>query len=379
MRHEIVWQGTTGAFDVKGEGEPFTVIALPAVIANVHGVTVGLYYSGPDSFGHWESSNVCDAVTAWRVAQILPKVKTVREQGYGYDTTLAGLVIAMNGDRNEDRIRERSADLGMSVEEFVSELEKLTRLWPSSDELFRMWDHLPARDQEDLARIVRGGFDSGYIDRYEPLEERVEAAERRLRDAADRMAQEEQLIKDGLAPHASLRLFLEDIGVKNLRYTVGIGEMFDPTHIAWENLDREVMRELIGERGFSSRITLLTTALQPDDPSAHHSEGGGAISVYWSSFGESGHPRIQLSGITLELISVAWDATQGELVLTYRPVGLSERDSSQDAKASVAELRSQIGFDLGLERPLLVGEKPAWAMPLSPTTRSRRRLLGWRH
>lgn len=347
-------------FTLLGEGEPLTIAATPIVTSYWFGTAVGLSHRTADSFGYWQSSNICDLLTAWRVAQLLPGLKTLRNQPSGYDSTLCGLVIALGGDRHEDRMRERARDFGLTVPELEAELLRAKALWPVTAELCAMWDRLPASAQDSLSVQLRTATVDGHVEDTRELRNRIELSELRLRKAADQKAHEEELIASGLAPEASLRQLLLDLGVGNLAYTIGHGELFDPTHFTFDDLDRAIMRELIGEWGYSRSVWLVTTAKQPDDASAHHAEGNRSMRVFWSDFGEQGHPRVQLGGVAHELIAVRWDRVTERFVLTIRPLGLRDRDDSQDVQLSIADLRARIGGDTGLGHPLPPGEMPAW-------------------
>jgi hypothetical protein len=359
--HRNVWRAQQPVtFTLLGEGEPVTIAATPIVTSYWFGTTVGLVHRTANSFGHWQSSNVCGLLTAWRVAQLLPGLKQLRNQGSGYDATLCGLVIALGGDRHEDRMRERARDFGLTVPELEAELQRVNTLWPVEAELRAMWDRLPTSAQDGLSAQLRAAIADGHVKETPGLTHRLELSELRLRKAAEQKAHEEELIASGLPPEASLRRLLLDLGVTNLAYTVGHGELFDPTHFTFDDLDRAIMRELIGEWGYSRSVWLVTTSKQPDDASAHHAEGNRSVAMFWSDFGERGHPRVQLGGVAHELFAVRWDHVTERFVLIIRPLGLGDRDDSQDQQLSISDLRTRIGGDTGLGHPLLPGEMPAW-------------------
>lgn len=363
-QHRLVWQSReTHTFSVVGErSEPFEVKARPIITNFYWGTTVGLFYRDANSFGYWSSSNTCDPITAWRVAQILPRIRTMRNHGGGYDETLCGLVIAMNGDRHEDRMRERAKDLGMTVEELDAELKRLNGLWPTAVELHSMWRRLPEAGQNGLARVVRQAITDGYVECDDRLVACVEQTEIRLRTAAEQKQHEEDLITKGLDddPMNSLKQLMEDIGVTNLAYSVGCGDLFEPSHFKWEDLDREIMRELIGDHGFCGNVPLITTAKGPDDPTAHWSSGGGgSITVFGSNFGEETHPKVML-GELRDLAYVRYDRTTERFQVAVRPVGVKHSD--EDFLMSIQYLRSEIGHHMGREARawLEPGTKAPW-------------------
>ncbi len=353
----VIWRAQDACkFSVVDEGEPFAIKATPTITSYSFGITVGLFFRNQDTFGYWYSSNTCDLITAWRVAQILSRIKTMRNRG-GYDSTMCGLVIAMNGDHNKDRMRERAKDLGMSIQELDVELKRLNQLWPTQSDLCPMWDKLSTNEQDKLAGVLRDAIASNKIEANQELINRIEVAELRLRDYAQQKEYEELLIATGLEPEASLRQLLLDIGVTNLIYTVGFGGIGDQTHFEFDDLDRVIMRWLIGSFGSRERVMLVTTAKQPDDPSTHFSEGGGGITVHWNDFGDFGHPRIMLGSESKELVSVRWDRVTERFLLTLRPTDLSERDNSQDVEMSIIQLRTDIGSTDGMLNP---GQPAPW-------------------
>lgn len=359
--HHVIWRAQDACeFVIEGEGsQPITVKATPVVTSYWFGTTVGVLARTHSSFGYWSSSNVCGPVTAWRVAQILPRVKTIRTHGGGYDETLCGLVIALGGDRHEDRMRERAKDIDLTVDELIELFDETNKLWPTTTELLAIWDGMSDNQQDGFASHLHRAISAGDVEYDIQLMSRLDQSEFRTRTKAEQKAREDSLIAGDLKPEASLRQLLLDIGVTNLVYTVGYGEMWDPTHFKFDELDREIMRELIGTSGFCSRISLSTTARQPDDSSAHHVAGGGGVTMHWSDFGESGHPRLQLHDETWELVCVHWDRVTERFVLTLRPHGM-EKDDSRDQMMSIEDLRTVIGKETGLDSPLIAGERARW-------------------
>lgn len=341
-RHRFVWMDKEPVlFVVEGEGDPYAVKATPVVTEYWFGITVGFFLRTPNEFAFWQSSSVCDLVTAWRVAQFLPRVKTLRDTIGGYNSTLCGLVIAMQGGRHEDRMRALAKDLDITDEQLDIELHRLTERWPSTAELCIMWDRLSNEAQNQLPERIRQAIEAGKVESYEQLISRIGIAELRLRSLTEQKQYEDTLIAAGLDDSVSLRRFLLDIGVTNLVYTLGCGDPSEPTHFNFDDLDHEIMWRLIGSNGFGGHIYLLTTR-------------------YWSDFGDEGHPRVMLEGKLRELIYVRWDRVTERFMLTLRPVGLSNRDDSQDVQISIAGLRDLIGVDTGLKGQLDPGETPAW-------------------
>ncbi|MGV9001606.1 MAG: hypothetical protein ACOH18_01470 [Candidatus Saccharimonadaceae bacterium] len=359
--HRVVWQAKEACtFVVTDEGKPFAVTARPTVTSYWFGTTVGMFMRTGESFGYWSSSNICGFITAWRVAQILPRIETMRNSHHGYDSTLCGLVIAMQGDRHEDRMRERAADLGMEVDELDAELKRLALTWPSVPELCSMWDKLSTEEQDRDVRSVRQAISEGSIPEDVELIARIEVSELRLRTTAEQKKHEDQLIANGLKPEASLRQFMLDIGVANLVYT--IFSDFAPSHFDMNQLDREIMGELIGKYGLRTELSLIATNKQPDDPSAHFAEGMPGVTMYWSDFGEKGHPRVILDGQANELVLVRWDYVTERFQLAVRPLGLEKDDSSQDQWMSIEALRMQIGADMKLDGPLPAAQPAPWCI-----------------
>ena len=79
------------------------------------------------------------------------------------------------------------------------------------------------------------------------------------------------------------------------------------------------------------------------------------MTMYWTDFGDRGHPRVEIDDQTKEIISVGWDRSDNRFILTLRPVGLADNDSSQDETVSIAELRRQLN---GLEP----GQRAQWCI-----------------
>ncbi len=353
--HQIIWRSPDQhTFTVSGEeSKPFEVRATPVIVRYYFGITVGFSHRGAEGFGTWLSSNVCDLFTAWRVAQILPRVQTMRNQGGGYDATMCGLVIAMNGDRHVDRMRERARDLGMSVPAFEAELDRLRKLLPSTNELMQMWDRLPDKQQEALVHPVTEALEEGRLHQSSLLTTRLEAASLRVRSLKEQKLHEDGLIEAGRVPAESLRQLMVDLGVSNLVYTLGFGDMFGPSHFEFDKLDREIMICLIGTRGFNQRVSLLTTPKHPDDTDARHAEGDGGITVYTTNFGEAQHPVLYISGRKYKLVHVTWSHATERYLVTIRPDELSSRDDSQDKRMSIPTLRKLIAMPVGTRAPWL--------------------------
>lgn len=383
MQQQVIWQAKdTVTFDVEGEQpKPVSVTAKP-VVSYSYGTTVGLFYRHVWDFGYWYSSNVCDLITAWRVAQILPRIKTMRNSSQGCDSTLCGLVIAMNGDRHEDRMHERAKDLGMTVDELDAELTRLRSTWPDAATLHAMWKRSPEAEQNWIAASVRQAITEGLVDHNSGLESCVEQAEIRMRSAADQRRHEEDLITRGLEnnPWESLQMLMVDLGVTNLRYSVGCGDMFEPTHFEMQNLDREIMGELIGERGFCNKVPLFTTTKGPDDMSAYHVSGGSSIAVISLDLGETDHPKVVLGDKVFDLTYVSYDRVTERFQVALRPTGVNHSD--EDRLMSIEDLRGEIGQHHGCngESPLEPGTKAPWITTstlVSDTSAAQLSVQGW--
>ncbi|CAN5186518.1 hypothetical protein BH09PAT3_BH09PAT3_3830 [soil metagenome] len=374
----ILWRSTFNdckfVVDESRDGNEITIKGTPVITEFYFGVTVGMLTRTSDSFGYWESSNVCGPVTAWRVLQILPRMRRLRTE-HGYDSTMCGLVIALQNDESEKRRRKLAEDFDMNVEDFNAMLDNVRNLWPEPSTLNTIWDRLSTAAQDRFAPALRQAIDDGDVAGTNDLGliVRLEAAETRLRTGKQQKEHEDRLIEAGLTADVSLRQLLVDIGVSNLVYTIGCGDIGEPSHFKFEDLDREIMTELIGTRGFCRNIGLYTTPKQPNDPTAHHTAGGGGITMFMSDFGKATRPR--LTRDTLELIRVRWDKVTERLVLVLRPPGLDEDDFGHDVHMSIADLRVHIGTITGLDRPLNPGETPNWLQ--KPTFRQGlNRILG---
>ena len=361
MQQKVIWQAVRATkFEVGDEWEqPVTVTARPIITDYWFGTTVGMFYRNASDFGYWYSSNICDLITAWRVAQILPRLKTMRNNSSGYDSTLCGLVIAMNGDRHEDRMRERAKDLDMTVNELDAELKRLNTLWPSATVLYSMWKRLSEYEQDRIVGSVRLAINEGLVEHHVGLEACVDQAEVRLRTAADQKEHEEQLIADGLddKPWDSLKMLMIDLGVTNLLYTRGCGDFGEPSHFKMADLDREIMKELIGKLG-GGEVTLLTSTKDPDDATAHWSHGNSSITFFGSSFGEETHPKVTLNDQFLDLAYVHYDHVTERFQVALRPVGVNHRD--EDRLISIVDLRLEIGWSDG--NFLEPGTKAPWVI-----------------
>lgn len=362
--HHIIWRSPEHhTINVADEGpNAFGVQATPVITSFYWGITVGFTHRGASSFGTWLSSNTTDLINAWRVAQILPRVKTMRNSGGGYDSTMCGLVIAMRGDRHEDRMRERARDLGMTVPEFEQLLAEVGQLWPNMDELLNMWDLLSHTQQEETVSLIRNAIEAGHIHSSSILEDRLETASLRIRTHEEQKQHENDLIEASREPTESLRQLMMDIGVSNLLFTVGIGEMGDPSHFDFAELDKEIMGALIGTYGFSQHISLLTTAKNPDDPTAHHIESGIGMTVYSTNFGEAQHPIVHFAGQWCKLVYVTWSHGTERYLVAVRPVQVSDRDDSQDMVMNLPDLRDLISTPVGTRALWL--EKPRRRMPM---------------
>lgn len=356
----FVWSSPkTHTFEVLGEWpEPVTVTARPIITCDYFDTSVGLYYRDISGFGHWHCS--CSPVVAWRVAQILPRVQRIRNYRRNYDETLSGLVEVMRGNRGEDRMRECARDLGITPDELESELARLSGLWPSATELRSIWLKLPENAQDKFAPAVRRALDEGDLNQYEPLIALVEQAEVRLRSAADQQQREDDLITLGLdgEPTASLKMLMFDLGVTNLVYTRGYGDIGEPSHFGMTDLDRDIMRELIGKYGVCDQIELLTSAKGPNDPTAHWSSGGGDVIVFGSDFGEMTHPKVKLADQIKDLVYVRFDRVTERFQLAVRPAGVKHSDD--DVLMTIEQIRQTIGYDNDLGDLLMPGLKAPW-------------------
>jgi hypothetical protein len=350
----LVWQAKVPTeITITDEGKPFTVRATPVVTTHYLGITVGYFYRTHDAFGYWNASRTCTLITAWRVAHILPLVKSVRNQNMS-DGTVARLVLAVEGDHHETRTFETSRDLDMTVDELGAELVRVQNLWPSAAALCSMWDQLPTHEQDKLSGFLRTVIETGQVEGTPELIHRVEIAELRLRDVAQQKQHEDVLIRQGLSPEDSLFEFMMDIGVTELAYTLGFGELGDPVCFPFCVLDQAIMAELIGSSGYHSRIRLLA----------------------WGSSDEHIPPRIMLGGEPRELLFVRWDHVTERFVLTLRPLGLNPRDDRQDEQLSIADLRARIGVDMGLDSPLPPRTRAPWLVHERPASRVQRWLRG---
>jgi hypothetical protein len=355
MKHTIVWQGQQDCdFLVEGEWSvPLAAAARPVVSFHRSGITVGFFYRNTNGYGHWYSSNTCPLATAWRIAQILPKVKRLRE-GSGYDATLCGLVITLQGDRHEERLKHLAKDLDMSVDDLLAELGGTWDIWPGTEEMVSMWERLPSDLQDANVRFIRTGLAYGHFEPDARLNSYIHMAELRIRTALEQKQHEDDLIEADLTPEQSLRQLLEDLGVNNLAYTVGCGDIGEPSHFGWDMLDKELMREMIGSRGYASYVPLISTAKQPDDPTAHYSSGSGGVSIFGSDFGDHRHPPIKLGQVWYELVNARFDRVTERVQVAIRPLGSTDADEAEELQ-SVSDLRARIGETNGLAAPLAPG------------------------
>jgi hypothetical protein len=219
-----------------------------------------------------------------------------------------------------------------------------------------MWGRLPADLQDANVRFIRTGLAYGHFEPDARLNSYIHTAEFRIRSAEEQRRHEDELIEAGLVPEQSLRRLLEDIGVTNLAYTVGCGDMFEPSHFKWAELDEELMREMIGSRGYASYVLLFSTAKQPDDPSAHYSSGGGGIRVFGSDFGDQRHPPLKLGQAWYELVYTRFDRVTERFQVAIRPLGTTDADEAEEL-LSVEDLRVRIGVDNALSGPLAPGAR----------------------
>ncbi len=343
--------------------QPVTVIARPIVTNYWFGTTVGMHYNNALGFGYWRSSNTCNLITAWRVAQILPKIKTMRNGSGGYDSTLCGLVIAMNGDRHKDRMRERAKDLGMTVDELDVELNRLELLWPKADDIYAMWVRLSESEQHEIVGLISQAIANGLVEHHTDLEICVERAQEWLHSEACQKQHEDDLIDKGHddRPWDSLQAFLSDIGVTNLVYTVGFGDIGDPSHFDGRDIDRKIMRELIGQRGFYDQVPLMTSVKESDDESTYWSVcGKGGIVLSGTDFGGIMSPKVMFGNDVMDLTLIRYDRDAMCFLLAVRPIGVTHGDD--DVFMSITQLRYAIGKKCGLGGPLEPGMKAPWAV-----------------
>jgi hypothetical protein len=359
--HNLVFRdGEQISPTVLDEGTPFTISVSPIITADFRGITVGLLHWTQNKFAYWYSEEPCDIFTAWRVCRLLRRLRQLRNQADRYDATLSGLVVAMNGDRNENRMRQRARDLGMTTTEFAAELKRLNGLWPSSLELSHFWNKLPESEQNKLPGILRQAIEANHVITSPRLVAQIESAERRLDDAAAQREHEDQLIEDGLDPKFSLSRLLRDLGMTSLIRPYGS----ERSKSTYNNLDREIMSQLIGSRGNSSRLPLVARAGGPVDPAVFIMKHIPGTAYFWIASGDYGYPRILLDDAPMALPYVGWDRTTEGFVLTVRPEPyLNGDDDSQDSFMSIPELRARIGESTGLDGPLLPGTEPLWLKP----------------
>ena len=341
-----------------------SIHATPVVVNTRHGVTVGLvqpfsYTLAP--FGSWFSGNTCSPWTAWRVAVLLSQLKTLSTDN-GYDSTITGLVIAVEGDQNESRLYNRALELGMTLGELQHELKQVRRQWPSAGEILFMWDRMTDSQQEAFAPPLDEAVRRGDVD--EVLASRVAKAMSRVQAKNERIQHEDKMILEGLDVRSSLRQLLADIGVTNLAFTAD-ADFFAPSHFNFDDLDREIMRELIGGDAFSREILLETTSRGPDDTAAHHSAGGNGVTMLWSDFGKCSHPRIELGGAAMEIRSVRWDHSADCFMLKVMPHG--GQAVTDGFEVSIESLRGQLD--------LPPGKLASWVCQKAPKKKGLRQLF----
>lgn len=369
MQHSILWRSDTPVtFVVVDKGpDHFMVTAYPVVTNSNRGTTVGLVYSGQHDFGYWSSSQYCDLIIAWRVAQLLPMVKTIHSRDHGRVDTLRGLVFLMEREasRQDDWPSEIAMDLGMSVQDLRVELNQLDALWPTALAIRQMWVALPESDQDRLAPVVRQAVRHGHVVHDEALINLIVPAEERVRKAALQMKHEEELIAKGLDfdPMNGLQRLMLDIGVTNLVYTVDESDPPVPSHFSVDDMDRQVMSRLIGLWGRNRCVPLRTTVKGPDDRSAHctSTKADGKLPVFGANFGKETTPTVVLARGIVDLVSVRYNRRAECFMLVVRPTGAETGDDDQEW--TIEGLRRAIGVDYGLDGPLMPGVLAPWVTP----------------
>lgn len=355
LLERIVWfpEGTDATFNVKENLKSvINATARPIIISDCCGIAVGLFYCNDQGFGYWCSTNTCNTITAWRIAQILPRIKTVRISLNGYNKTLCGLVNVFYGDYHDSRVQECANDFGMTIEEFEADLKKLKKLWPSAVVLHSMWQRLSESEQNQMAKSVRQAITEGLIDHNNDLEDCVEQAEIRLQIAA-RKQREDYLIARGLddRPWDSLQIFMSDIGVDNLLKTVAARDAGEPKYYKWPYLDREIMKDLIGDQSTINKIPLRTKAKISNDKSAYWSQiGSETIAFTDADFDDAIHPKVIIQHKAFSLACVSFDRNNECFQVSLWPVGSV---SDGDKLMSIRHLREELQLEPGTKAPWL--------------------------
>lgn len=354
-RHQILWRAETGSADVlldDGMTGPFVVSLTPVVTADGLGVRVGMLHRSHDSFGYWTGDRSTDPITAWRTARVLTRVDTLNVRGYrsgGNDIAAVTDLFGRKLNTESPEFNRASEILRISPSSLQSLVAEMMEERPDGRTMFHLWYGMPDSLQDrhrDLLAIYVERYAFDVSDRLRQLHDTIEL---RVRTREEQVAREAALIEAGVPEAKSLQAFLSSVGVENLLHT-DPGD-FGPSHFGRSSsrtMDQQILGLLIGDFGYASEVLLLTTELEPDDPSAHSVSGGGGVTVYMSNFGESVPPGVMIDGSRFKLMGVRWDRVTERFVLRVRPYDVSSDDASKDVWRPLDELQ---GVATALKRP----------------------------
>ncbi len=306
--------------------------------------------------GVWQSSHSCRLITAWRANRLLRRVQRVRT--YGFDGgTIAGIVNSLNSDQTTERIKDVAADFDLTPEAYMQLVREMRNLWPSSDHVLSMWLNMTADEQDREQRFWAKAVADDNLEPSPRLTALIEQSTLRVATSKQLLDREDEQVQTDLTADTSLRQLMLDLGVRNLIFTLGIGDFGEPTHFNLEKLDSQILSNLIGTFGHYKQIELLSSTLQPNDPGAHLVEQLGTnMTMYSSNFGAETRPIVIMPNGPQYMIAVRWVRVTERFQIALRPLGSEDNDTSQDVWMTIADIRAGVGEVCHLDGPLPAGQ-----------------------
>lgn len=148
MLNRIIWQAATPHTIGVMDGDVLRDIEVTPIIA-IRGkkITVGLSHQTETTIGLWLSSGHCDFMQAWRTAQLLGELRTLRDFPLGV-TSVDKLLQAVKGSRGASLLRCCAHDLGLSPDATARRLSDIQSVTVTDQAVAGVLENLPEEERE---------------------------------------------------------------------------------------------------------------------------------------------------------------------------------------------------------------------------------------
>lgn len=333
--YKVLWRELNTVFFLSDEitGPKVDTAARPLILATESSIYPGLSKNSTDILGFWRSSYGSDLLTAWRTVRLAAYLKQLRDFVGGRDT-LAMIVYSLGHSQNDAHNRLLAGDFGLEVEAMLELVKSARKWWPTADELCAMWERMSPTLQVLNYNSIVTAIQDGNISTNPRLSEHLEQTAMLLRSAAEQREYEDRFVKTvRLSPEVSLKQLMYDLGVLNLVYAVGVGDVHDPEFFDLEDLDRQIMSFLIGSERVAEQIALYT-----------------------SGSGTTFRPAVIFPSGVMLMMAVRWVRETERFQILIRPADAGEEDDSRDVWMPIIDIRTKVGENCGLNGLLPAGQ-----------------------